>query len=173
MSNKRMRPIKMIGIFTARSTVCMANISSLTYFEIAMCSCTRVAILDIVTFEVALLTSTSKRVLPNMTANFPVFCQWCLPIILLIHTSMNYITELFSRIAKFITCWPCARALECADSGRGSNIHSLLSAHHLIGTYFLTTKHALVNQTLRYIIDLDISMLWNFYMINFCVEKVL
>ena len=57
MSNKRIRPIKMTVIFTAQLTLCMAqlsseyyyqSISSLNYFEIA--SCTRVALLNIVTF---------------------------------------------------------------------------------------------------------------------------
>ena len=46
MSNKRIHPIK--TIFTTQSTLCMSNISSSTYFEIA--SYMRVAILDIVTF---------------------------------------------------------------------------------------------------------------------------
>ena len=81
--NKHIRPIKTIVIFTARSTLCMASISSSTYFEIV--SCTRMAILDIVTFYcdgVRLLTSTSKRISPNKTATFPVFCQQWLLIVL-------------------------------------------------------------------------------------------
>ena len=43
-------------------------------------------------------------------------CQRWLPIIL--PWPINYS---FSRIAEFITCWPCARVLERTDNGWGQN----------------------------------------------------
>ena len=66
-----------------RWTLSIANISSSTYFE--MTSYTRMAVINVVTFYydgVGLLTSTLKRVLPNKTAIFPVFCWWRLLIVL-------------------------------------------------------------------------------------------
>ena len=100
MSNKRIRPIKTIVlIFTARSTLCMANISSSTYFEIA--SCMRVDILDIVTFY----CDGSEF---NFETSFAEQDSYFSSFMLTVATSMNYNTELFSRIAEFITCWPCA-----------------------------------------------------------------
>ena len=60
-----MQPIKMTVIFTARSMLCMANISSSTYFE--MVSCTRVGTLDIIVMG---SDSTSKQVSLNKTAIF-------------------------------------------------------------------------------------------------------
>ena len=68
--------------------LCMANICSQTYFEIARC--TRVAVLaqhhDALLQRVGLLTSNLKRILPNKTAIFSNF----LPAMASNHTSMNY-----------------------------------------------------------------------------------
>ena len=76
----------------------------------------------------------------NFEANFTKQDGNFLPVMASNHTSMNYITDLFSRIIKFITCWPSAQAFKRADSGQGQNFTPYLSAHHLIGTYFLTTE---------------------------------
>ena len=74
MSNKRICPIRTTVIITTRLILCMANISSSTYFEIA--SCMKVAILNIVMYYfdgVRLLTSTSKQVLTNKTVIFQFY----------------------------------------------------------------------------------------------------
>ena len=85
--------------------------------------------------RVELLTSTSKRVSPNKTAIFRSF----LPAMASSHTSMNYNKAALKnrRVHNFArasssarTCWRWA----------GPKLHSLLSAHHLIGAYFLTTE---------------------------------
>ena len=125
MSNKCIRPIKTIVIFTTRLTLRMANTSSSTYFEI-----TRVAMLNIVTFYcdgVGLFTSTLKWVSPNKMAILVGFAEQdgyfssFLPTMASNRTSMNYNRELFSRIAEFITYWPCTLALKHTDSGLGQN----------------------------------------------------
>ena len=42
-------------------------------------------------------------------------------------------------MAEFITCWPCPQALQRTDSGQEQNF-TLVSAHHLMGAYFLITE---------------------------------
>ena len=61
------------------------------------------------------------------------------------HSSLtNTLERLKSR--WILTCWSCARSIERSPNSRtywqwaGPKIHSLLSAHHLIGVEFLTTE---------------------------------
>ena len=61
----------------------------------------------------------------------PLACWSCLALVIRNYKDL----ELLPRIAEFISCWLCARALKRADSGRGQNFLSLFSTHHLIGTY--------------------------------------
>ena len=114
----------------------MGIICSWTYFETA--SCTRVAILDTMTFycdggqtfDLNFEASFAKQ-----DCYFPSF----LPAMASNHTSMNYngvvlknhgVHKLLVLCSSAQTCWQCV----------GPKFHSLLSAHHLIGAYFLTTE---------------------------------
>ena len=116
--------------------LCMTRICSPTCFRIA--SCTRLAILNTVTFhwdKFVLLTSTSKRVLPKKSTIFPRF----LPAMASNHASMNYYRAYSKNhcVHNLLALWLSARM---CWQWAGPKLHSLLSAHYLIGTYFLTTE---------------------------------
>ena len=116
--------------------LCMARICSLTYFWIV--SYTRWAILNtgiplrwVRTLDLNFEASLTKEV----GYFFPVFFQWWLLIIL-----PWTIAELFPGIAvyKLLALWLSARM---CWQWAGPKLHSLLSAHRLIGAYyFLTTE---------------------------------
>ena len=112
---------------------CMAKICSPTYLRII--GCTRLTILNTVVFHwdgFGLLTLTLKHVSPKKLASF-------LPAMASNYTSMNYYRAfsknrcIYNLLAMWLSaqmCWQWA----------GPKLQSLLSAHCLIGTYFLTTE---------------------------------
>ena len=135
-----MRLIKTTVIFTVQSRVVhalhgMARINLPTYFRIA--SCTRSALLNTEMFHwdgFGLLTSTGSES-PKKSTVFHCF----LPAMASDHTPMNYYRAysknrcVYNLLALWLsvrTCWQWA----------GPKLHSLLSAHHLIGACFLTTE---------------------------------
>ena len=114
----------------------MAKIYSPTYFRIA--SCTRLAILNTAMFHwdgIRLLTLTRSESCQRNRLFFHDF----LPAMASDHTSMNYnraffenrcVHNLLTLSLSARTCWQWV----------GPKLHSLLSAHRLIGAYFLTTE---------------------------------
>ena len=81
--------------------------------------------------RIGLLTSTLKRVSLFST----VFFHWWLPIML-----PWSISELFSRIARVYNLLALCSSTWMCWQWVWPKFHSLSSAHHLIGTYFLTTR---------------------------------
>ena len=70
------------------------------------------------------------------------FSMDLLPVMASDHSYTTNKLELL-KITEFITCWPCARALECMDDGCGQNFTLSIkytSSTRCIAIYFLTTE---------------------------------
>ena len=138
------------------STLCMAIICLPTYLQNNI-SYTRVLTLNIMMLfwdgDGQTLQSESRGLVTRR-----LFSKDFLPAMTSDHSFMTYKLEFLKnrRVHNLLAMCSIDRALEHTSwLWAGPKFHSLLSAHHLIGPYFLTTESdkricLFINQTLRY-----------------------
>ena len=153
-----MHPIKTVNIHHSieLSTLCMASICLPTYFQNNI-SYTRVPILNILMF----FWDGDGQTLRNESCGLvtSLFFHGFLPVMAFDHSSMTYKLELLKNrwVHNLLAMQLSAQSYW---QWAGPKFHSLLSAHHLIGAYFLTTESDKRMRLLTRLYGITITLLY-------------